>query len=808
MTIRSIVLIIWCSAVVLCFAGESAAKDEWINVRTKNFNLIGNAGEKEIRQVATKLEQFHESLQLLFAKVNFNSAIQTNVVVFKSASSYRPYKPKRSDGKPDDGIAGYFQPGEDVNYITLSTEGEKEDTYGTIFHEYVHFLLNTNYGKSDVPPWFNEGLAEYYQTFKIAENQKITLGDIQYGHLRLLQQNNLIPLKQFFEVDNYSLHHNGNHSRSIFYAQAWALIHYMIQGNGGANNDALGKFLTLVMKDIEPEKAFRLAFNLNYAEMEEALKKYVEQRSFTGTVFTLKQKLIFDSQMSATLLSEAQANAYLGDLLYHTHDYPAAETHLTKALLLDPGLSVAHTSLGLVKMRQRNFPEAKKHLEKAIAGDQKNHFAHFNYAYILSRESMNEFGFVSGFSPETSKKMRDSLRRAIEINPQFAESYHLLAFVNMVSGEGLDESLVLLNKGLALQPGNQDYALLAAQIYLRQEKFDHARAIAEKLAKTAADQPMRHNAEQILNSINQYNNSKAAQERQISELEAQGFKRPLILKRSSLSEAEIAKIDADRENNNLNRLLEKTQPGESRIVGYIDKITCVADGVNYTVRTNKESLMLTSKDFQSLRLTVLHEGSQSYDIGCDTKLNEELIVLTYRFADPARPKTKGVLLSMDFVPKSFRMLTAEELAGAHTVIVEGGPPTGTAGNAEIAAAQRAEMEKQLRAMFLKNIERSLREPLAGETRVIGIVTKIECAGKSMTFLVTAGKKPLRLKAPPQNELKLATFTPEAGEIQIGCGVSLPDVPAVITYLPDGDPKSEINGDLKAVEFVPKSFQLP
>ncbi|MEP6849842.1 MAG: hypothetical protein ABI999_13380 [Acidobacteriota bacterium] len=31
------------------------AKDEWLQVRSKNFFLIGNASEKEIRKVATRL---------------------------------------------------------------------------------------------------------------------------------------------------------------------------------------------------------------------------------------------------------------------------------------------------------------------------------------------------------------------------------------------------------------------------------------------------------------------------------------------------------------------------------------------------------------------------------------------------------------------------------------------------------------------------------------------------------------------------------------------------------------------------------
>lgn len=224
------------------------AKDEWLQVRSKNFNLIGNASERDIRKVATKLEQFRETFRQLFNKSNLNSEIPTNVVVFKSAAAYKPFKPVRADGKVDTYIAGYFQPGEDANYITISAGGEEAATYGTIFHEYVHFIINTNYGKSEVPPWFNEGLAEYYQTFVIEEDQKVKLGLPQSNHLFLLQQNKLIPLETLFKISNYALHENGDHSRSIFYAEAWALIHYLIQSG---KTDGLSKFLTLSMNSAE-----------------------------------------------------------------------------------------------------------------------------------------------------------------------------------------------------------------------------------------------------------------------------------------------------------------------------------------------------------------------------------------------------------------------------------------------------------------------------------------------------------------------------------------------------------------------------
>jgi len=794
---------VFCAILFSSVSAQVSPKDNWIKLKTPNFTLVSNAGEKDARMVATKLEQFRTAFKAIFPNVRFTSAIPTNVVVFKSSSSYKPYKPKRGDGKADEWIAGYFQPGEDVNYITLSTEGENDQIFGTIFHEYVHSLLNTTFGKSQVPPWFNEGLAEYYQTFNIVEDQKVNLGNLQDGHLQLLQRTKLIPLKTFFEITNYSLHRNGNHSRSIFYAQAWALIHYLIQGNGGANVENLGKFLNQVMGKVEPEKAFTATFGSDYATMEQALKKYVEQRSFRGTTVTFKNKLLFENEFTASPINEAEANAYLGDLLYHTNEYSAAEAHLRRALELDSKLSMAHTSLGLVKMRQRDFGAAKKHLETAIADDQRNHYAHFNYAYVLSRESMDDFGFVREYPPDVSKKMRESLRRAIEINPEYPESYRMLAFVLMIGNEDLNEAIALLKKGMAYQPGNQQYELLMAQIYLRQEKFAEAKSIVDRLAKTAEDEQMRSSAEQIANTIAQYNEAKKNSEMVIAVEGAPRLNKPVFIKRDSLTDEQFAKMERDREIRNLNNVIEKLKDGEKRVVGSIEKISCVKEGVLFDVAADGGKIALTSRDFQSLDLTILHEGTNDVSVGCDADIKNELIVITYK-----PDGNKNTLTALNFVPADFRLMTEAEIASAPNIIVQGGPPSDLGKNARIVSEQMAEFEKKRDQMMIQQMERSMRKPLEGETRLIGSIEKVECSSKDVSFLIRTTTAVLKFKAPSPSEMKIVSYTPDAGGLSFGCGVSYPTLPAVVTYRANQDKKGKDAGNLVALEFVPRAYQLP
>src|SRR4029453_10633704 len=74
------------------------------------------------------------------------------------------------------------------------------------------------------------------------------------------------------------------------------------------------------------------------------------------------------------------------------------------------------------------------------------------------------------------------LARAIELRPDYPESYKLLAFVNMVTNTHLDESIGLLKKVLATSPGRSDLLFILAQVYLHKEDYKTARDLLEKLS--------------------------------------------------------------------------------------------------------------------------------------------------------------------------------------------------------------------------------------------------------------------------------------------------------------------------------------
>src|SRR5689334_9648153 len=104
-------------------------RDAWRSVRTNNLLVIGDADPEKLRQVAAWLESFHSSSARLVSRNVLNSSVPTTVIIFRDDASFTPFKPL-SQGRPAN-ISGFFQPGDDVNYLALPLDPTGRDPYST-----------------------------------------------------------------------------------------------------------------------------------------------------------------------------------------------------------------------------------------------------------------------------------------------------------------------------------------------------------------------------------------------------------------------------------------------------------------------------------------------------------------------------------------------------------------------------------------------------------------------------------------------------------------------------------------------------
>jgi len=627
-----------CLLAALSHSTTVYAKDTWVSVRTKNFFLLGNAGEKDIRRVGLKLEQFREVFTRLFPKMKFNTPVPTTVVVFKSDSSYRPFKPRAN-------TAGYFQAGPDVNYITLTTElrGE-QDPFSVIFHEYTHLLVENTF--NNAPLWFNEGLAEYNSTFNITDDQKVALGSHIDSHVYLLRDHKMLPLRTLFQVDEKSPHYNEANKQNIFYAQSWALMHYLIIGKEG-RGDQLGKFIDQLNAKQPLEQAFPEAFQTSFEAMEKELREYVKQDRFRVVRGHFEKKLELEAAGAATPLSEAEAQAFLGDLLLHSNRADAY-TYLQKAVKLDSNLTMAHASLGMAYFREGKIREAHASLERAVASNSQNYLAHYYYAFTLSRSGPNNGPTIAGYPADVATKIHEHLQKAIALRPDFPESYTLLAFMSLVTGQGIDDSIASLKQLLVSMPGRQDFAFMLGQLYFHKGDAKAARELLEQVVKSNADQETVQRSQQLLTQLRSV-------EEQLARNEA--AKRAIAMNATTVtvSAVETATPEPVDPSSYLREALRKPDAGETQVQGTLVRIDCEAKGIVFVIQTATGLLRLRSATgFEDLAITT-YDSSIKGEISCGPRKPENVVIVCYVPNADKKLKVDGLLKSIEFVPSDFKL---------------------------------------------------------------------------------------------------------------------------------------------------------
>jgi tetratricopeptide (TPR) repeat protein len=617
------------------------AKDTWTSVKSKNFLLIGNASEKDIKQVALKLEQFRDVFSRLFPRLKVNSLVPTTVVVFKNDNSYRPFKISAT-------TAGYFQPGPDVNYITLSAEARwEQDPFDVIFHEYTHLLVANTL--ADAPTWFNEGLAEYYSTFNISNDQKVQLGNPIASHVLLLRQKQLLPLRTLFEVDHNSPYYNESNKQSIFYAQSWALMHYLMLNKNTERPDQLARFLDLTNAKVPVEEAFTKAFQTTFDVMEKDLSNYIRQDRYRVLYGHFQHKLETDTELQVNQLTEAETQAYLGDLLLHT-SRADCESYLLKAIALDPNLAMAHASLGMLRFRQGKVDEARSNLERAAASTQ-NYLIHYYYAFTLSRSRPDDSAAETGYAPGIAAKIREQLNKVIELRPDYPESYNLLAFVSLVTGNNLEETIEMMKKQIELLPGRYDFKYMLAQLYLRKDNYPAGRQLLDEVARSNGDVELAQRARALLNEIERI---QTQAERLKTEWAAKSRASKQGFSGAVQDATTSTRPDPNDPSSYLREVLRPPAPDEKQLQATLVRVDCEAKGPVFVFQTEEGLLRLRADGFEQIELTT-YSPEVKGDLSCGLRRPENLVVLCYVASTDKRSKTDGTVRSIEFVPKDFQL---------------------------------------------------------------------------------------------------------------------------------------------------------
>ena len=481
------------------FAAPAPARADWTRLASEHFVFVGDAPERTIRNVARRLEQFRDVVSRVVSDRATASPVPTVVMVFSNDRSFAPFKPLFR-GKPIE-LAGVFSSGGDVNYIALNAEQDTQ-AYGVIFHEYAHALVGNTVG--NVPPWVNEGLAEFYQTFESsADGKSARIGRPSEANLYLLQSmSGMMPLAQLVAVQHDSPLYNEGDRRTLFYAESWALVHYLSFGSPERAGQ-LQKYLTAASQGAADMDTFRGAFGQDVAALEREIRNYVRGFTFNTLLVNFSAKIAAGTTSPAAKISDQEAAGYRGDLLAHVNRIDDAREYLRR--VVDGGGAVARplTALGQLEMRAGNDEAAFPLLERAASMAPGDDVALTAYGLALMTRAVR--GTAAGNDDVT--RARTVLSRALELAPGNVTTMVALARLEMQSRGDVGQAVTLLRRSVETAPGREQYRLMLAEALAMQGDYRAATAQLGTLMARGSRPQIRDAARQALARVAEATNA-------------------------------------------------------------------------------------------------------------------------------------------------------------------------------------------------------------------------------------------------------------------------------------------------------------
>jgi len=460
-------------------------QEPWIEVRTANFTLFSSAGEGQVRQVGADLERLRDALSQLSPGLVLNSPVPTYVLVFRNAAALQPYL-RTFNGQPLSS-AGYFLSTQWANYVAVNGD-RRGDEKGIVYHEYLHYVLRNNY--TGLPLWLHEGLAEYYSTFEVGKDEaRIGLAIAQ--HVTWLRNHPMIPLAALFAVDERSPEYNETSRRGSFYAESWALVHYLISGNPERRRQAL-ELLRLAQTGTPPAKLFGEAFGGNPTVLEGELRTYLKSYTFNVTRLPLRAET--NLAMEARPLPFSEALYRLGELLASLSQggddhRAAAGEHFRAALAAQPNHGPALAGLGFLEELAGHRQAALALYEKAAPLAPDDFLVQYRYAALLLKDDEDL---------ESLRKARAALAQAVRLRPDFGEGWAQLGYTYQREDVLPAEAVRALETAHRLLPSRIEIAYNLALAYARSGERQKAAEMIETMLAAGAEPAMLENAREAL----------------------------------------------------------------------------------------------------------------------------------------------------------------------------------------------------------------------------------------------------------------------------------------------------------------------
>lgn len=431
-------------------AALPAGEPQWVEVRSEHFSVITDSGVESGRRVAELFERMREAFGIVFDPSPGNEPVPVEVIAFRNTREFRQHSPKFNGRLVE--VSGFYETGDDRDFVVVDMG--QQNNWQVVFHEYAHLWLKDNFPPA--APWFDEGFAEYLSTMKLSD-RLITVGQPIAG-AQLLNQGLPFSLLDLFQVQRDSATYNDTGPRrKMFYFESWLVAHYLI--DAGLFSQTANYFRLTNDKKVTIPEAVRSAFGVSLPDLQNAIWGKWKTGQLRARDYTYD--VSGSTGTSVRPLNALETRVRLAEFDSSTNDYgDKAVLEFEDVLRQDPAVEAAQRGLAYAYLRAHHFDQAEEHFRAAARLGSSDPRVYYYSAELMQQIQPQAAG---------SEEFQRDLEHAIQLDPRYADAYHLLGF-GLMRDRRYAEAEQNIRRALALSPGNEAYQLDLAVVLLNQRK--------------------------------------------------------------------------------------------------------------------------------------------------------------------------------------------------------------------------------------------------------------------------------------------------------------------------------------------------
>jgi hypothetical protein len=465
--------LLFASLVYTLAAPSSAANAKWLKLQAPSFGVLSQLDENETLAWAVEFEQFIGALHALYGAERVALPPLT-IVLFRQSREFGPYRLRTESGQAR--VAGFFGNTGDWSVIGMPGSGRDVETRQTIYHEAVHWFATAS--DAPQPLWFAEGLAEVLSTFEVVDG-KGRWGEAIDDNVAYLASSGLIPMEDFLRASQDDALHGAK--RDKYYPQAWAFVHSLMFGNGGADSGKLAAFLR-EMQTTDLDTAAANAFGKPYDELTSDLSRYLERGRYGYAQIELRDR---SAEMVVEPASEANVAFALGRLATVGGNLDIARTHAQRVIALAPSSPAGYELEAYAAHEAGDEAALFPALERAIELGSRESWIYVTQADRLLFGSQRDNGRLDELlTPDTARTAAELYERALGLRPRNSAAFAGLVMALLNVDTLTDSDNIALSAARIIFP--TDGLLLVGQAAVAKSHGDVPGA-AKLLARAMAE---------------------------------------------------------------------------------------------------------------------------------------------------------------------------------------------------------------------------------------------------------------------------------------------------------------------------------